>query len=379
MIFEQIFNKKIKNPGCVISSLSSEPLIIVTDQVGYLKIFNNSTGDLINEIQVECQTEIWALISAQIDEYNYFIITGSAAGILYAFNIRKSHETKTNEIDIKLLWKQKTDDLITKIEYFDINNSGFPEIIASSLDKTIRVLNPNNGEFIWGQLFQHGVTTFKIGDTNDNGAFEAIIGTGDGVLSILDGKTGEFIHKLPLSNNIRTIQIIKHPNRIICGCDDAKIYIIDGKDGLVLKTLDQDNYVWYSKYFDDIDNLLISTYSFKFMEKLMENDQDDEIDEIDESSVTLYNPVDFTKIWEHKGINIQCMTGSISYKEKEIIGFGTTEKTIIILDVKSGEILFREKTGDIVNSVYLFKVNDYLLFYFCDDENMFQCIKISET
>ena len=93
-------------------------------------------------------------------------------------------------------------------EIFDINQDGNSEIIVSSLDKTLRVLKPENGEFIWGQIFLSGITTFEIGKIDILKDHVIAAGAADGSLRVFNGSNGISIDSSANCHLIQNIYII---------------------------------------------------------------------------------------------------------------------------------------------------------------------------
>lgn len=399
MLVHNVFSKKMKNPGCSILILNEKKIIdgigmnysivCVADQEGFLTFYNMTNGDLLYEIQMECKSEIWSLVSISISLTNYNIYVGSATGHIYAYKIIFNvPESGSLAIELKKIWEQKADDLITKMECIDLNQDGKVEIIASSMDHSLRVLDAESGKFIWGQLFQAGIAYFKIAALNGIMVDSVICSAIDGSLRVFNSKNGDLIKFSMLANNIRTIEVINTPKKIgntiiysnspkaiVCGCDDYYLYIIDGGSLNVLISLNIGSYIWNSglvcfKEPQTLDLFYISTYSFNFMEGLVVPNTNDK------SFIRFYNAQSFDILAEIMDINIQTITYPIKFEKFQVILVGTIEKKVHLIDLDQKKIICSIDAEDIVNAVDLCINNNKMMIYYCDDKCNFRGFKI---
>lgn len=392
LLFKHNYYKTVDLNSNLNSNVSSNvnAFLVVADQDGtlwFLNISQEGSVQIASKIELECKSEVWVMKSVFTDEKTYTIYIGSAAGFIYAYSVslleskEKLDETQPNMLQIKELWKQKCGDMITKLDYFDITGDGNNEIIASSIDKTLRALEPKTGILIWGQIFQSGITTFQKGDPDNDGKLEIIAGAVDGSIRIFDGKDGKlkFFNQLP--NNIRTIQVIKTPdsiarktepntpnsskNVIFCGCDDQNIYFLDGTNGKILesKNIGQNTYPWLSEKIPqkNKENLLLTTYTFEYMQGLVVSDKKSN------SGIYFYGGNDLEIKWKIEKINVQCMSPILSFNNTAMTVLGTTDNRLIVLDVNLGKILLEKSCKNIINAVLVETINQNFYIYACDD------------
>jgi WD40 repeat protein len=392
---ELISKIKLDNPGCSLCILKfydnckdpqiineyrehSKNILVVSLQNGVIDFMDVGTSKIISQYSLECQSEAWALRSMQLDPRSYLLIVGSAVGIIYSLSIEATiQEDKDITLNIVKKWSQKTGDMITKIDLVDINNDTKLELIVSSLDKTIRVLNPMDGKYIWGQIFQSGVTTFIVADINNDNKLELIAGAVNGSLRVFNGSDGNLLCYADLPNNIRTLSLIKKPESIestpietqsshilLCGCDDMKIYFIDGNKCKKLHSIDEKAYVWLSMVIPTVpEKILVTTYSFDYMEGLVESEQRLS------PSITMYETPHFMQEYRLDNANVQCVSEVSSRNGSFIVAFGTTEKNVNILNCSANTLDLTIKSDDIINGVLLERLNDRYLLCYCDDSS----------
>lgn len=398
MIFSNVFFKKLKNPGCSMAVLSNnyipkpninESIICICDQGGNIAFFDIDKGNLLHEIPTECNSEIWAIVSVSFNSNVYNLYMGAATGNIYAYRIIiKTSESKPHSLDIKKLWEQKAGDLITKMECYDINQDNKIELIVSSMDHSLRVLNAETGALIWGQLFQTGITTFKLANLNGDIVDSVICSAVDGSLRVFNSKNGDLIKFTTLANNIRNIEVVNTPKQIgnvhinsdspkviICGCDDYYLYFIDSCSLNILASFNIGSYIWNSGHFkakgpQSFDQFYISTYSFNFMEGLVVPNENDR------SLLRFYNTTSFEIVGEIADINIQAITKPIDFNKSQFFLVGTTEKKVHLIDLEQKKILYSIGAEDIVNSVEYYIDNNNLMLFYCDDKCNFCAFKI---
>ncbi|MHA1869463.1 MAG: FG-GAP-like repeat-containing protein, partial [Promethearchaeota archaeon] len=250
----------LTNSGCSIERIrvNGKLIMIVVDQEGIIYFIDGYTGITYKKQQIPCKSEVWSMFiveqeeDKEIENKRYNLYLGAGSGVLYNYEVRvgitKAEHTEGStdpnfaEYDfmLSLIWQHKTDDLITQIDYLDINKDGKKEIIIASMDKTLRILDSATGKFIWGQIFTGGVTKFNIGDVDSDGSLELIAGSTDGTLRIFSGTNGALKYFHEFKNTIRIIEVIKgnkdnnkgtEPS-IIVGNDEPAIYILKKRGGI---------------------------------------------------------------------------------------------------------------------------------------------------
>ena len=406
---------KLENSGTNLQIIefnekNSIVLIIIADEEGFLNFYSlNEKFELkkLHKFQLECKSEIWQMKYLKINKNEYLIYIGSAAGGIYAYKIK--FDFKLNENDsqlingIELTWKQKANDMITKMEIKDLNNDEQLRLIVTSLDNTIRVLNPYNGDLIWGQIFQSGVTTFTITESlnylklnqNDICRKFIIASSIDGSLRVFRGDNGELINFIQLPNNIREILIYK--TILICACDDFNVYFIkfepNNKLNIIYKIF-FNAYPWILKI--NNNKLIIFTYSFNFMEGIIEkiSDQIPSI-KIIELNKLLYKNMNFECILTNiEKINAQTVLSieDIKYFNKinlednnneklfetlsKYLIVATTEKKIYLLNIETSQLLDISTSDGIINDMNLIFFTKKFYLIYIDDEKFFKIIEL---
>ncbi|MHA1898594.1 MAG: hypothetical protein ACTSU2_14475 [Promethearchaeota archaeon] len=431
----------LTNSGCSIERIrvNGKLIMIVVDQEGIIYFIDGYTGITYKKQQIPCKSEVWSMFiveqeeDKEIENKRYNLYLGAGSGVLYNYEVRvgitKAEHTEGStdpnfaEYDfmLSLIWQHKTDDLITQIEYLDINKDGKEEIIIASMDKTLRILDSATGKFIWGQIFTGGVTKFNIGDVDSDGSLELIAGSTDGTLRIFSGTNGALKYFHEFKNTIRIIEIIRgnkgtEPS-IIVGNDEPAIYILKKREGIkgdgtqidkkyqIIDKVPQDLYVWLSKIIKSIKvkeegvdqnnnnfkngRLVITTYTFSFMSGLVESEQEKEVPELQ-----FYNLNPFKLLKTISNYNVQCMSNQEIIEQKEtqkgaqkeeqkqkevlnVMAAGTTDKCILLIDLENMEILHRIGVEYLINSVYLTnEKNNELRLYSCEDNAEFICYSI---
>ena len=111
--------------------------IIAFTKSGKLYIFDLD-GKVLFEDNLTKNESIWC---AKV--YRGRLIIGGLDGLLRVF---KCTESYTLEAD----WAQQFGGSISGLILEDVNGDGITELIVYSLDKTLRILNPDDGSYVWG-------------------------------------------------------------------------------------------------------------------------------------------------------------------------------------------------------------------------------------
>ncbi|TKJ23778.1 MAG: hypothetical protein CEE42_11735 [Promethearchaeota archaeon Loki_b31] len=309
---------------------NSQNEIIAFSKSGRLLIISLS-GKKITELEISEKSSIWQAKICDIDRDNKSeVILGGLDGLLRAFKCSPSY-------DLKPFWAHQFGASISGFLFEDINNDNIDEIIAYSIDKSLRVLNPINGSLIWGQIFEDGIGDAIIyRDPADFRTKEVIACGNDGSLRVFKGKDGDLVWFKRFKDKIRCVSIFKLKNRelFVCGGDDKKLHLIDKLTQEEIKSIQFDDYVWkcFSFLHNDENYLLVSTYSFEYF------DESFNIEDIEFSSKLMCLNQKLEKKWDIAHINTECLIqtkiGSNSY-----IVLGTTKGKLLIIDEVSGKII----------------------------------------
>ena len=301
-------------------------------------------GELLSEEKITENSPIW---NFQIRDINKDgkeeLILGGMDGLLRVFQF-------TPQSTLNPIWAHQFGSSISGLRIGDINNDDINEIIAYSLDKSLRVLNSNNGDLIWGQVFEDGIEDAKIWINQENKNQKEILACGnDGTIRIFEALNGDLLWFKRFSNKIRFIDYLNSNfgTLIICGGDDKKLHFINKNLEKEIKTFEFSDYVWKSLSFPTLTNekLLISTYSFDYM------DQSIPIQDINFTSKLLCFNKNLDIEWDLKNKNIEVIY-RFRMEKKNNLAIGTTHGELIIIDEKNGTI----KTSIVYNS----SINDII-------------------
>ena len=124
--------------------------IIAFSKSGRLLIISLS-GKKITELEISENSSIWQAKICDIDRDNKNeVILGGLDGLLRTFKCNTSYE-------LHPFWVHQFGASISGFLYADVNFDGIEEIIAYSIDKSIRCLNSLDGSLLWGQIFEDGI------------------------------------------------------------------------------------------------------------------------------------------------------------------------------------------------------------------------------
>jgi WD40 repeat protein len=300
-------------------------------------------GEKKKEIKITEKSSIWQVKLWDLNRDNKNeVVTGSLDGLLRTFKCTKSYELQS-------FWTHKFGASISGFMQFDVNFNGNKEIVAYSIDKSIRCLNSCDGSLLWGQLFEDGIgDAILLQDVRVPLTSEIIACGNDGTIRSFNGKSGKLNWFKRFNNKVRCVTYIKKDNKILIGCggDDKKFHIFEKNSQLELNNLQFDNFIWKcsSGVHKKEPILIVSTYSFEYFNDNIE------IADIDFNSKLVCLNSDFEKIWEIKNINVETFI-QIEVLTKKFIIVGTTKGKILIIEAESGNILIKIDKKSCVNDL----------------------------
>ncbi len=342
-----------------------ESVILSYSKTGEI-IFLDLNGRFIRE---ESITEKKAIYSVKVLDINndgcQELILGGMDGILRVFSI-------IDKFNLNLLWTHKFNSSISGILLDDITCDGNIEVIAFSLDNTIRVFDIN-GNFIWGQVFEKGIGDAFILVNKEKKIKQLYAAGNDGTVRVFDGKTGEMLWFKTFSNKIRCLSIIKSIDRsiLICGGDDKILHFIDINNHKEIRNINFSDYIWkcisYPK--DIYNNIVVSTYSFDYFEKIIP------LDRIKFSSEILCLNNLFEVVWNLKELNAECLLFFMR-KNLKYIGIGTTKGEIALIDEPTGKIISCINENSCTNMVKYYSKKDLIIS--CHDNGKLNAYYLEE-
>ena len=186
MKVKELWNFKYNAPihGIEVADINSngQKEIIAYTKDGIL-LFISLNGKLLHKEIISKDSSLWHLKIYDIDnDGRYELIMGGMDGIVRIFKCNFTY-------NLELLWTHKCNSSISGILIGDINEDDINELIIFSLDKTLRVLNPADGNLVWGQVFEKGIGDVIIFFGDKNSAKKEILACGnDGTIRIFNGK-----------------------------------------------------------------------------------------------------------------------------------------------------------------------------------------------
>ena len=315
-------------------------------------------GELLSKKEITEKSSIWC---AKITDLNKNgeneIILGGLDGLLRIFR-------SDNSYSLKPLWAHQFGASIGGVLTGDITNGGIQEIIAFSLDKSIRVLNQKDGRLVWGQVFEDGIGDAMIWeDDKDRKNIEVAACGNDGTLRIFNGKNGELLWHKRFSNKMRCIGRLNSEfgSILTCGGDDKLLHLIDKNTREEAKCLEFEDYVWKSLAIPNAqyDKILVSTYSFAYF------DESIQMDKIEFSSKVTCIDNNLGVSWEIKGKNVECLN-VLEKKGNSFALIGTTPGEILMIDNRTGEIIIENKKSSCINMVQVLSNENVIVS--CDDD-----------
>jgi len=346
LTLKELWNFKYNAPilGIEIADINGngQEEILAHTKTGWVLILSLE-GELLSKNKITENSSIWCAKVVDLNkDGDIHIILGGLDGILKVFKSTPSHS-------LKPLWAHQFGASIGGILSSDINNNDNQEVIAYSLDKSIRVLNQKDGNLIWGQVFEDGIGDAMIWQEEKEAKSKEVVACGnDGTLRIFNGRSGELLWHKRFSNKIRCVTRLNSAKGpiIACGGDDKLLHLIDKNAKEEVKYLEFEDYVWKSLSTPNAqyDKIITSTYSFEYF------DESIQIDEIDFSSKVMCINNNLEVLWEINGINAECLS-SFEKKETSFVLVGTTSGDILMVDNNKGEILHENKKDSCINMV----------------------------
>lgn len=324
--------------------------VIAFTKSGKLYIID-SEGAVIFEDTVTEKESIWC---ARI--YKDRLIIGGLDGLLRVFKCTKDN---TLEAD----WAQQFGGSISGILLEDVTGDGHTELLVYSLDKTLRVLNPDNGAYVWGQVFEQGIGDVIIETTKNDPKNKVVYACGnDGTLRAFDGKKGSLLWFRRFSDKMRCVNFSQTEDEVIilCGGDDKQLHCLSKETQEEVKTIQFEDYVWKCKRADISDKqvLIVSTYSFDYLYEEVP------IKEMEFTSrLECYNE-DVKLKWGLHGKNIEVLY-LFQCEDTGCIAAGTTTGELIIINAENGKLLVEYPGQSCINSI-AYDAKKKILYY-CTD------------
>jgi len=365
--FKEIWNFKYNKPilGIELGDINNdgEIEIIAYTKTGTLLILALN-GKLMHQEIISNNIPIWHIKLHDIDnDGNNEVILGGMDGILRVFKCNSNH-------DLVLLWKHKFNASISGILIDDIDNNDISELIVYSLDKTIRVLKSSDGNLIWGQVFEDGIGD-AIVYTDDK---KIIFACGnDGTIRGFNSIDGKLLWFKRFSNKIRFVSYLNSIKGciILCGGDDKKLHFINKNTKKEINTYEFKDYVWkcISYPFPIFNKTLVSSYSFTHF------NQSIPFEKIDYTSnlICLNDSTDI--LWELKGYNFEVLK-VIVINDKILVFAGTTKGNLMVIEEKTGKILFNKKKKSCINMIQFLIENKFL--FCCYDDGTISAYKLED-
>lgn len=328
-----------------------KPELLAFSKDGYLFIFSLE-GELIFKDIITDGSSIWHLKVRHNDiNGKTEVIVGGLDGLLrvFKFNAEKKQ--------LEPSWAHQFGASISGILIADINNDGKDNIIACSLDKSIRVLNADDGSLIWGQVFEDGVGDAMIYQSSPP---ELVACGNDGTLRVYNGIKGELLWFKRFPDKIRCLALMDSKDRpfLACGGDDKSIHFIDYKTQAEIRSIQFNEYIWKVLSFPGSirNRILVSTYSFNYLMEDFDGFNDN-------SKITCYNE-DFEEIWEITRKNTEYME-YIENNEQKFIIISTTEGEILLINPLDGKAMIKLETPSCTNMTRT--LLDSKLIFSCHD------------
>ena len=335
---------------------------------GKLLLFTEKGKLLLNE-KITNNTPIWNFHISDINNDGIIeLILGGLDGVLRIFQY-------TSRSVLKLLWTHQFGSSISGIRIENICNNENYEILAYSLDKSIRVLRSYEGNLIWGQLFEDGIEDAKIWiDTQNNNRKKILACGNDGTIRIFDALNGDLLWFKRFSNKVRFINYInsKKGILIVCGGDDKQLHFIDNQSHNEIASLEFDDYVWKCISFPSLVNnaILVSSYSFDYLE------QSKPLQNIIFTSKLLYIDQNLETIWELPNKNVEVIH-RFQAETHRLIAIGTTQGEFLILDEKSGTIKYSINHNSCVNAIQYEPISK--TFIICYEDGLINALHITNN
>jgi WD40 repeat protein len=253
-----------------------------------------------------------------------------------------------------------------------------PKVVVLSLDGTIRILD-YKGNLLWAQMMAGGANCILFGDIDHDGVQEVIAGGNDGSIRVFEGKKGQLKWFREFHTNIRTLLL--QGEKILVGCDDMKIHVVNGITQKEIITRDFHSYIWNTMKLPPVETnprILISTYSFEFLGA--------DVEEGSFPSIGIYSYPELEPIWERTKLNaqdIQFFSKTANFPSNLLL-IGLTGGELLLIELESNTSLLSPELGNLssmINSVQFYLRNSskemsLFLLAGCDDKKLYSiCIK----
>ena len=300
-------------------------------------------GKKITDFDISENSSIWQTKICDIDsDDKNELLVGGLDGLLRTFKCNSSYE-------LQVFWTHQFGASISHFLHADVNADNDKEIIAYSIDKSLRCLNSKEGTLLWGQLFEDGIGDAIIWKDSRNSLMVEIIACGnDGTVRSFKGTNGELLWFKRFQDKVRCVSSLKSETRdfIVCGGDDKILHVFDKDFQDELESLRFEDFIWKcaSIFIEEKPHLIVSTYSFEYFNDSLK------IEDSDFSSKILCLNSQLNQIWEINNINVECFLQA-EILSKSFLIIGTTKGTILILEANSGKIVAAIKKNSCVNDL----------------------------
>ncbi|MFX1418966.1 MAG: WD40 repeat domain-containing protein [Promethearchaeota archaeon] len=369
MKIKELWNFKYNEPilGIEIGDINNngEVEIIAYTKTGTL-LFISLNGKILHQEVIVKGSPIWHLKIYDINtDGKNKLILGGMDGILRIFKCNLSY-------NLEPILTHKLGSSISGILIEDINNDSLDEIIVFSLDKTLRVLNPIDGKLVWGQIFEDGIGDAIIYANSQNLDNKEIAACGnDGTIRIFEGRTGELLWFKKYSDKIRFVNFTNSNkgSLISCGGDDKKLHFIDIITQNEIKTIEFNDYLWKCRSYPSpvFNNSIVSSYSFSYFDKSTATQNAEFTSEL----ICLNEYLNVK--WELIGLNIECLEAK-EFDNRILILAGTTKGKLLIIEEKSGKILWNKNYISCINSIQI--LSERSVLFSCHDDGRIICHKM---
>ncbi|TXT65930.1 MAG: hypothetical protein BAJALOKI3v1_60069 [Promethearchaeota archaeon] len=316
--------------------------IIAFNQEGDIIILN-AEGTLLFSDDITNKSAIYATKIGNINSDGHLeLIVGAMDGLLRVFRFRP-------DLTLEALWAHSFGANINGLILDDITGDSQTDLLAYSLDNSLRVLNSKTGDLIWGQMFEEGIGDAIIMKDFESPHKKQVAACGnDGTLRIFDGCNGKLRWFKRYPNKLRSLAEIRVANTslLICGGDDKKLYYIDKKYQEQVAQLSFSDYIWNIQHLSNLStsNLLVYTYSFAFLYQIPSKES------VAFTSQLLFFNQNSQSTWQIKGINLECVD-TFMKDENSYILLGTTTGKMLIIEETSGIIICGIKCSSSINCV----------------------------
>ncbi|GAB4316400.1 MAG: hypothetical protein Kow0069_18570 [Promethearchaeota archaeon] len=128
-------------------------LVAVGTRGGTCFVLDPKCGDLVQEVAcTPAPAAVWdlKLVDAN-DDGGDELVTACLDG-----------RVRVHSLDGQLLWEHKFGSSVGTVVAGDVTGDGETNLVAASLDRTLRVLSGKTGELVWGQVFSAGVGPVEL-------------------------------------------------------------------------------------------------------------------------------------------------------------------------------------------------------------------------